>query len=138
MSNLQKINSRTNIITWFEIPALDLYRAQRFYETILDIQMPIRKDGPSEAAFFPYDPAIMQASSGRVTGSIVQYDNHNTTTPATGVVVYLNASPLIQTVLDKVQKAGGEIITDKFLIPPGWIAKIKDTEGNIIGLFAEQ
>ena len=29
----------TNAISWFEIPATDLTRAQKFYETIFDMQM---------------------------------------------------------------------------------------------------
>ncbi|MFS8617223.1 MAG: hypothetical protein FWJ85_10380 [Solitalea sp.] len=36
MTKLQKIDERTNVITWFEIPVTDIDRAQKFYETILE------------------------------------------------------------------------------------------------------
>lgn len=52
--------------------------------------------------------------------------------------MYINASPNIQTVLDKVEHAGGTIIDPKKLFGPvGFIALISDSEGNTIGLHSE-
>ena len=141
MKKLEKIGEKNNVLTWFELPAKSLNRAKAFYEKILDIQMTARRDGNYCAAFFPYDPNIMQASSGRVTGTIIQMAEEVVPLKNliyNGVIVYLNASPSIDLVLNRVIAAGGEILEEKSRIPPGWIAKIKDTEGNIIGLFAEQ
>jgi predicted enzyme related to lactoylglutathione lyase len=47
-------------------------------------------------------------------------------------LVYLNANPDVQRVLDKVEKAGGKIIVPKTQISPeyGYMAVIEDTEGN--------
>lgn len=53
MQKLKKIDASTNVLTWFEIPVTDIDRAKAFYETILDIQMVIRKDGDDESVFFP-------------------------------------------------------------------------------------
>ena len=55
-----------------------------------------------------------------------------------GVLVYINASPAIQPVLDRVEQAGGKIVAPVMKIPAGYIAVIMDTEGNRIGLHAEQ
>ncbi len=136
MQKLKKIDAETSILTWFEIPISDTKRAKKFYETILDIKMVIRADGDDEAVFFPYDPGVIQATSGRVTG-VLSKTNRNTPS-LTGTLVYINASPEIQKVLNKVEQAGGKIIVPKTKMNAGFIAVITDSEGNRVGLHAEQ
>lgn len=136
MQLLKKITEKTNVITWFEIPVSDIDRAKTFYETILDIEMVMRKDGDDETVFFPFNPHIVQATSGRVTGVLSKSERN--TSSGNGTVVYINANPSIQTVLDKVEQAGGKIIAPKMQIPAGFIAIISDSEGNKVGLHAEQ
>ncbi len=131
---MKKIDKETNVITWFEIPVTDIDRAQKFYETILDIEMIKHTDGPNEAVFFPYDPNIIQATSGRVTGVLSKTENKPS---GEGTVVYINASPTLQEVLNKVEPAGGKIIIPRTQIPAGFIAVIRDIEGNKVGLHAE-
>lgn len=136
MHLLKKIDESTNVITWFEIPVSDIDRARAFYETILDIKMTKPNVGNEEAVFFPYDPNVVQATSGRVTGIL---NKSATNSPSgNGTVVYINASPDIQTVLDRVEAAGGKIIVPRTRIPAGNIAIIMDSEGNKVGLHAEQ
>lgn len=132
---LKKIDKTTNIITWFEIPVADLGRAKKFYETILDIQMDKRGDGPNEAVFFPSDPNVIQASSGRVTG-ILSKSKENAPSEK-GTMIYINATPDLQQVIDRVENAGGKVVMQRTKIPAGFIATITDTEGNRIGLHAE-
>lgn len=136
MHKLKKIDEQTNIITWFEIPVTDIDRAKKFYETILDIEMAERADGDDEAVFFPFNPSIIQATSGRVTGVLSKSERNSPS--GNGTVVYINASPGIQKVLEKVEQAGGKIIAPKTQIPAGYIAIIIDSEGNKIGLHAEE
>lgn len=136
MQKLKRIDEQTNILTWFEIPVTNLDRAQKFYETILDIEMVRRIDGENEGVFFPFDPNVIQATSGRVTGVLSKSERNKPS--GNGTVVYINASPTIQTVLDKVEKAGGKVISAKIQIPPGFIALIIDSEGNKVGLHAEE
>src|SRR5688500_4526729 len=100
MGQLKKIDAQTNILTWFEIPVTDTQIARKFYETILDIEMINRNDGNEEAVFFPHDPGVIQATSGRVTGVLSKSNRNNPS--VNGTMVYINASPSIQTVLDKV------------------------------------
>ena len=139
MQKLRKIDSTTNIITWFEIPVTDTERAKRFYETILDIEMQTLTvaETNEELTFFPYNPEVVQATSGRVTGALVKSENRKPSDK--GTTVYINASPDIQIVLDnKIAAAGGKIIVHKKQIRAGFIAMILDTEGNSIGLHAEK
>ena len=136
MQKLKKIDELTNIITWFEIPVTDIDRAKKFFETILDIKMIQRADGNDEAVFFPFNPNIIQATSGRVTGVLSKSERNSPSD--NGTVVYINASPNIQKVLDKVEQAGGKIIVPKTQIPAGFIAIIIDSEGNKVGLHAEE
>ncbi|THU41599.1 VOC family protein [Niastella caeni] len=136
MQKLQKINETTNVVTWFEIPVTDIDRAKTFYETILDIAMVKRADGNDESVFFPYNPNVVQATSGRVTGVLSKTERNK---PAIqGTMVYINASPDLQLVVDKVEKAGGKVIVPRMEIPAGFIAIIIDTEGNKVGLHAEK
>lgn len=136
MGKLKKIDDQTNIINWFEIPVTDIKRAREFYEYILDIQMVNRNDGEDEAVFFPYNPEIIQGTSGRVTGVLSKSVRNSPS--MNGTMVYINASPSIQSVLDKVEKAGGKVIVHRTYIPAGYIAVIIDSEGNKVGLHAEQ
>src|SRR4051812_49294099 len=99
MSKLKKIDAQTNIVTWFEIPVTDTQRAKKFYETILDIEMENRNDGENESVFFPYDPNVIQATSGRVTGVLSKSAKNSPS--ANGTMIYINASPSIDTVLNK-------------------------------------
>lgn len=136
MQKLRKIDEQTNVLTWFEIPVSDIDRAKKFYETILDIKMIKQGDGEDEGVFFPFNANIVQATSGRVTGVLAKSSKNAPSDK--GTVVYINASPSIQTVLDKVVPAGGKIIEPKQLFGPvGFIATILDSEGNKIGLHSE-
>lgn len=53
-----------------------------------------------------------------------------------GPLIYLNANPDVQHILNRVEDAGGKIIVPKTEISKeyGFMAVIKDTEGNRIGL----
>ncbi len=138
MQNLKKIDLETNILTWFEIPVSDTGRAKKFYETILDIEMTTRifPETNEELTFFPYNPEVIQATSGRVTGVLTKSDTNKPSN--CGALIYINASPDIQSVIDKVEEAGGKILEPKTSMPFGFIAIITDSEGNRIGLHAEK
>jgi predicted enzyme related to lactoylglutathione lyase len=53
-----------------------------------------------------------------------------------GPLIYLNANPDLQGVLDKVEAAGGKVFVPKTEISPeyGFMGVFIDTEGNRIGL----
>jgi predicted enzyme related to lactoylglutathione lyase len=121
-----------NSISWFEIPVTDLNRAQQFYETIFGVQLnPI--DLPNiKMRVFPVDDQMTG-----VTGALADTGGTFHKPSATdGPLLYLNANPDVQRVLDKVENAGGQILVPKTEISPeyGHMAVFIDTEGNRIGI----
>jgi len=119
-----------NALNWFEIPVADFDRAKKFYETIFSYQMPENNMGPTRMGFFLYD-----FQSGKVGGAIV-YNPAMHVPSEKGALIYLNCQPNLQVMLDKVEGAGGKIITIKTGIGNnlGFMAIITDSEGNRIAL----
>ena len=121
----------TNAISWFEIPATDLPRAQKFYETIFGITLnPL--DMPNiKMRMFPLDNMMTG-----VGGAIVDSGGFHKSSVTDGPLIYLNGNPDVQKILDKVESAGGKIMVPKTEISPdyGYMAVFIDTEGNRIGL----
>jgi uncharacterized protein len=122
-----KEQQRLSTVVWFEIPASDLARATTFYERVLQMKMRPYQGGGETLSVFPYtEPGI--------GGALLEKDN------ATGMgsVVYLNADPSLDTVLSRIEPAGGSILVGRTELPPGMgvFARIKDTEGNTVGLHA--
>lgn len=134
---LNKMNPRTNAINWFDIPVNDLDRAKRFYETIFNIDMETQTTNTGEEmAFFPRLPDTIMGLSGILSGALVK---GNELKPGKdGPLIYLNASPKLQRVLDKVTAAGGKVEMPATKIPAGCVAVVIDTEGNKVGLHAEE
>jgi len=121
----------THAISWFEIPATDLTRAQKFYETIFDMQM-IPLDLPNfKMRMFP-----LQDMQNGVGGALVDSGGFHKPSATEGPLIYLNGNPDVQQVLNKVEAAGGKIMVPKTEISPeyGFMAVMMDTEGNRIAL----
>ena len=106
-----------NAISWFEIPTTDLDRATTFYETIFDIMFPLED---------------MMGVGGALTFAEGFYKPSATDGP----LVYLNANPDVQSILDRIPDAGGTILVPKTEISPehGHMAVFLDTEGNRVAL----
>lgn len=121
-------------ITWFQIPATDFGRARTFYETICDIELEPMDAGPDmQMAGFPAD-----WRAGEISGAVVC--GEGAVPSATGTAVFLNGNPDLQTVLDRVEAAGGRILMPKTAIGmegAGHFAMIADTEGNTVGLHSQ-
>lgn len=121
-----------NAVSWFEIPATDLARAQKFYEAIFDISM-IAMDFPNiRMRLFPLEDQM------GVGGAVCDSRGFHKPSATDGPLIYLNANPDVQNILDKVEAAGGNILVPKTEISPehGYMAVILDTEGNRIALHA--
>ena len=120
-----------NAISWFEIPTIDINRAQKFYEAIFGITM-MPMDLPNiKMRMFPLDDMMTQ-----VGGALVDSGGFHKASATDGPLIYLNANPDVQNVLDKVVAAGGSIMVPKTEISPeyGFMGVFIDTEGNRIGL----
>ncbi|MET3461852.1 VOC family protein [Variovorax atrisoli] len=117
-----------NAITWFEIPVADIDRAQTFYESVLARKLRREDFGGETLAIFPHDkPAA---------GGALQAGANASARAGTGIRIYLDCSPSIDAVLARVEAAGGQIVAPKSALPPGmgFIAHLRDTEGNEVGL----
>lgn len=118
-------------ISWFEIPATDLDRATKFYETLFDVKMNAMDLHNIKMRMFPVSDMMND-----IGGAIVDSGGFHKPSSTDGVLIYLNGNPDVQNVLDKVEAAGGKIMVPKTEISPeyGYMAVIIDTEGNRIGL----
>jgi uncharacterized protein len=124
----EKMSSRTNALNWFEIPAADISRAKGFYEKIFEIKMEEMEMPGMKYAMFPFDPSV-----GKIAGGLAQSPMH--VPSSTGSIIYLNANPDLQQVLDRIESAGGKVTMPKTSIGPnGFMATFTDTEGNIMAL----
>ncbi len=115
----------TSTVVWFEIPATDFPRAIQFYETIFDAPL-IHQAAWPNLTIFPYQKPGVSGAIGYGNGLKPAED---------GVIIYLNCDGKFDAVLSRVEDAGGAIVEPKNHLPGvGWIAQIRDSEGNRIGL----
>jgi len=118
------------LISWFEIPALDLNRACAFYENILAVTLNRGDMGPASLAVFPYD---RDSATGGCVMTIPGFKPS-----IEGSVVYLDAGNSLDTVLARIVPAGGSVLLPRTELPGnmGVYAQFHDTEGNRVGLYA--
>ncbi len=113
-------------VSWFEIPAYDITRATTFYNAIYNMEMEHAQNGDFFMSYFPVDKGI--------GGALIQgpgcYPND------TGVLIYLNAGNDIDSIIGRIELAGGRIIMHKTLISDasGYFALFIDSEGNRLAL----
>lgn len=120
-----------NAISWFEIPATDIDRAQKFYETIFDMKMNAMDFGSMKMRMFPIDDPMTQ-----IGGTLVDSGGFHKPSATDGPLIYLNGNPDLQIILDRVEAAGGKVIVPKSTISDeyGDMGVFIDTEGNRIAL----
>ncbi len=120
-----------NAISWFEIPATDIDRAQKFYESIFGVSLQAMDMPNMKMRLFPLDDPM-----NGVGGALVDSGGFHKPSAADGPLIYLNGNPDVLQVLDKVEEAGGKITVPKTEISPdyGFMGVFIDTEGNRIAV----
>ena len=119
-----------NPIRWFEIYVQDTQRAKTFYETVLGTKLE-KLDGPGPGIQEMWQFPSKQGAAG-ATGALAKMENGPS--GGSGVIIYFGCNDCA-TEAQRVPKAGGKIMKDKFSIGKyGFIALVTDTEGNTIGL----
>ena len=115
-----------DFVTWFEIPVWDIKRAAAFYNAIYSIEMEVGYSGEFAMAYFPADKGV--------GGALVA--GPGCTPNDTGVLVYLNAGNDLDSILGRVELAGGRVIMPKTMISEstGNFALFIDSEGNRLAL----
>lgn len=120
-----------NPVCWFDIYVANLERAKKFYKTVFNLQL---IDLPSEwgkQSAFPFENGASHTSGALVEKENYSADENNT-------IVYFSTIDCVAEQA-RVEKAGGTIIKPKTSIGDfGFIAIVKDTEGNTIGLHSRQ
>jgi predicted enzyme related to lactoylglutathione lyase len=119
----------THAINWFEIPTTDLSRATRFYEAVLDTSLKLEHFAGTDLQM-----AVFPGEQESVRGALIADKRRKPV--ADGALVYLHA-PQLDAALARTEKAGGSVVMPKTDIgEPGFIALVRDTEGNVVGLHA--
>jgi uncharacterized protein len=116
-----------NMLNWFEIPVSNFERGKKFYETIFAISIHPSDFGGVQMGFLPMD-------EGKVSGALCAGPDYKPSMD--GTLIYLNANPDLNEVLNKVEAAGGKILLPKKQITPeyGYMALFVDSEGNRMAL----
>lgn len=121
-----------NAIGWFEVPVTDFDRAKTFYSAIFDFEMPEIDMAGIRMGMFLYD-----RDNGGIGGAICHGEGYK---PAggDGPKIYLDGGSDLNTVLERVPGAGGQIALPKTEIAPGmgYFAFFSDPEGNVMGLYS--
>lgn len=116
-----------SIIAIFEIPAKDIERAVRFYETLLGMEIETMEFPGMKMGVFPPDGQLSY-------GTIVEGEGYEPS--ANGVTIYLNMEQDIEGLLKVVEELGGTVLVEKspHADESGYYGIFIDSEGNKIGL----
>jgi predicted enzyme related to lactoylglutathione lyase len=118
-------------VHWFEIFVTDIDRAVRFYQTVLNVEL--RRENEDGRPMAIFASAVQEG----VGGCLVRQPGREPTDR--GVLIYLDANGKLDACLGRVERAGGTVVQPKTDIgPPGFIALVRDSEGNIVGLHSER
>jgi len=115
------------LISWVEIPVLEMERAIRFYNAVLELDLQITDYGEEKMACFPNGEGALSLAPGFKPSK-------------QGTLVSFNTGDVIQATIDRVIKAGGELLMPKTKIEAeglGYFALFIDSEGNKLGLYGE-
>ena len=124
-------------VVHFEIPADDVKRANKFYSTVFgwDIQKFPMPDPEMEyygACTVPVDKKMMPKEPGAINGGITK---RNQLLKGISIAVKVDSVDQYQ---KKAVKAGGKVVMPKMDVAGmGFLAYVRDTEGNIIGIWED-
>ncbi len=122
-----------NLIAFFEIPVVDFDRAVNFYETILDLKLPVMDCSNEKMAFFPEE-------NGQCPGAI-SWDSERTFCPSKdGILIHFYVEDM-EKALSAIGRNGGKITRPKTKIEAegrGYFSLFIDSEGNRVGLYSDK
>ena len=110
-------------ICYLEIPATDIPRSIRFYESVFGWETRTRGDGKTA-----FDDGVGEVSGAWVSG------RPPSTTP--GLLLYVMVDSVAET-LEKVVAAGGRVVQPIGGDAPEITARFADPDGNVLGLYQE-
>lgn len=116
-----------NPVRWFEIYVQDMPRAKAFYESVFQVKLERLNAPEPEMWAFP-----MTMGAAGTAGALVKMKDG----PSGGnsVLIYFSCADCAVEAA-RVAKSGGRVEREKSSIGEyGYIALVRDTEGNMIGL----
>ncbi len=120
-----------NPVSWFEIPAIDLDRAKKFYESVFGFEMTPETNAGYEMLSFP-----MNMPGPGASGALMKGFGYKPSLE--GSTIYLNTDKIDEHIR-KIEEAGGKIYVPKKDIGPyGFISIFADSEGNRVGLYQKK
>src|SRR2546430_15443451 len=121
--------SSANVSVWFEIPARDLARAKRFYDSVFAVSLKLEDFGPHQLAVFPGQP-------GQNGGCLIHGEGYEASGRAT--TIYLVAGDDLAAPPPRGAKAGGKIALPKTALPDdiGHFVLFFLYDGNHVGMFS--
>ncbi len=112
---------------WTEIPTTDLDKAIAFYAAVFKLELKKEVAGPNPIAMFP------TKNDTGVAGHIYP---GKPAPKGTGPTVHFAAPDTVEDTMERVKKAGGEVLSEVITIPAGRFAYCLDPDGNSIGVFS--
>lgn len=126
-----------NKVQHFEIPADDVSRARKFYESVFEWKT---ADWPMPGMTYvglhtgPMDEKNMPKEPGFINGGMFQRGGQFIPTGPTVAVTV----PDVNAAIEKVKAAGGTVLSEVMNIGGmGLYVYVKDTEGNTIGVWQD-
>ena len=110
-----------------EIPATNMERAVKFYNTLLGLDLKLLDFGEEKMACFPNDEGAISLAPGFKPSK-------------DGVLVSLNMEDGLDEALRNIQENGGSMVKPKTKIEAegrGYFAIFMDCEGNRMGLYGD-
>ena len=117
----------TNFVVHFEIPVLDLDRAIAFYSAVFETTLSREEIDGYDMAMFPVEDEGFGASGALVKGDVY-------IPSVEGCFLYFGVESIDETVKRAIANGGSQMYPKKSNGELGWVAEIKDTEGNRIAL----
>lgn len=125
------MNTKRNVVGWFEIYVQDMERAKAFYQNTFQVTLQRLESPGIELWAFP-----MQSDNAGCAGALVKMDGKDS--GVGGTIVYFSCVDCAVESLRAGQN-GGQVQKEKMSIGQyGFIAFVLDTEGNVIGLHSIQ
>lgn len=116
-----------NLIAHVEIPVADLERAMRFYSAVFGVTFgDVVTIHGNRMAYFPFEEGKDGASAALAEGDVYIPTVH-------GAIIYFNVDD-VDTVITKAVQEGSEMLFPKTPVGNGFVAEIRDSEGNQIAI----
>ncbi|MBC6993358.1 VOC family protein [Neolewinella lacunae] len=127
--------TQKNPFTWVEIYVEDMSRAQKFYETVLQIEM-IPMQAPGDFGDLHMLSFPWSQGGSNISGALCKTGGMK---PGTGgTLVYFTCEDCaVET--SRVVDAGGKVLQEKMSLGEhGFCSILMDTEGNTIGFHSDK